>query len=292
MRPFRIGTRGSRLAIAQSAVVAARLRALGVEAELVTIVTAGDVRAADTTAGEGAFVGAIERALAEGEVDLAVHSAKDVPLGDEDGLLVAAFPERADPRDVLVTPAGGASLASLPVGARIGTDSPRRSGFARAERPDLEPVPLHGNVDTRLRRLDHGDADALLLAAAGLDRLGFGARADERLAPTLLPPAPGQGALAVQARAADSRALDLLAAIDSADVRAAVTAERAALAAMGGGCRAPIGALATVSGRSLTLVVGAVEPDGRRRRIFQIQGHDPSQLGSEAGRLLAKAVEA
>src|SRR4030088_2743548 len=169
---IRLGTRGSRLALVQSELVAARLRGQGHDVELVPIVTEGDVRPIDMSPGEGVFVAAIARALLVGEVDMAVHSAKDVPLEEEPGLVIAAYPERADPRDVLITRHGGGSLASLPQGAIVGTDSPRRTGFLLAARPDLKVVPLHGNVETRLRRLDEGGADPLVLAAAGLRRPG------------------------------------------------------------------------------------------------------------------------
>jgi hydroxymethylbilane synthase len=253
----------------QSRLVADRLRALGVAVELITIVADGDVRAPDASIGEGIFVTALERALASGEIDLAVHSAKDLPLDEDPRTTIVAYPERADPRDALVTRGREASLEDLPKGARIGTDSPRRAGFVRALRPDLEVIPLHGNVDTRLQRLDSGHADALVLAAAGLDRLGFGARVAMRLEPDIMPPAPGQGALAVQVRRDDARLAAILAPIDDPDVRAAVVAERALLKAMGGGCRAPVGAVAERSGSSFSLIAGAVTPDGRTRRVLR-----------------------
>lgn len=248
--------------------------------EIVTVVTAGDRRAPDTAWGEGAFVGALEDDLLAGRIDLAVHSAKDVPLDRPAGLVTAAYPGREDPRDALVLPlgraelpaaaSGPASLAGLRAGARIGTDSPRRAGFALAARPDLHVVPLHGNVDTRLRRLDEGEVDALLLAAAGLVRLGRQDRITALLPAELVPPAPGQGALAVVVRADDPRTREVVAPLDDPDVRAAVTTERALLEATGGGCRAPVGALGTVDGGRLRLVAGAVDPDGTRRRIEEI----------------------
>jgi len=173
---IRLGTRGSLLALAQSDWVAARLRPAGHEVEVVRIVTEGDLRPVDTVPGEGIFVAAIANALKRGEIDVAVHSAKDVPLEDESDLVIAAYPERADPRDALVTKSKAQSLANLPANATVGTDSPRRAGFVRAARGDLRIVPLHGNVDTRLRRLEAGEVDALVIAAAGLDRLGRGAR--------------------------------------------------------------------------------------------------------------------
>src|SRR6266851_3344549 len=232
-RQLRLGTRGSRLALVQSEIVAARLRANGMPVEVMTIISDGDLRAPDAPIGEGIFVTALERALVAGEIDLAAHSAKDLPLEEDADLVIAAYPERADARDALVTRGAERSLDDLAVGARVGTDSPRRAGFLRALRPDLEVIPLHGNVDTRIRRLDSGEADALLLAAAGLDRLGFGGRIATRLDPGSMPPAPAQGALAVQARRGDHKVLDVLGALDDADVRIAVVAERALLKAMG-----------------------------------------------------------
>ncbi|HEX8938775.1 MAG TPA: hydroxymethylbilane synthase [Candidatus Limnocylindrales bacterium] len=267
--PLRLGTRGSTLARLQSGLVADALRRLGVEVELVTVVTAGDTRPPDTAWGEGAFVGALELALREDRVDLAVHSAKDVPIEPEVALVAAAYPPREDPRDALVGSVGVAlaALADLPAGSRVGTDSPRRSGFLRAARPDLVVVPLHGNVDTRLARLDRGEVDALVLAAAGLRRLGRAERISAILEPAVVAPAPGQGALAVQVRAADERTRSLVAGLDDAATRLAVTAERAVLAATGGGCRAPLGALARVVDGDLDLLAAAVEPDGWRFRL-------------------------
>ncbi|HSG85834.1 MAG TPA: hydroxymethylbilane synthase, partial [Candidatus Limnocylindrales bacterium] len=242
-RPLRLGTRGSALAVAQSGTVADALRALGAEVELVRIRTEGDQRPPDTAWGEGAFVGALEQALLSGTVDLAVHSAKDVPTTEDPRLAIAAFPRREDPRDALVGREPGVTIDSLPEGARIGTDSPRRSAFLLAHRSDLRPHPLHGNVDTRLRRLDEGETDALVLAVAGLTRLGLAERISEILPPTIVPPAPGQGSLAVQCRADDPATLAWIRRLDDPETRAAVEAERAFLRASGGGCRAPIGAL-------------------------------------------------
>lgn len=267
-RALRLGTRGSRLALRQSRIVADRLRALGVQVELVTIVSDGDLRAPDAAIGEGVFVTALERALTAGEIDVAVHSAKDLPLDENPLTVVAAYPERADPRDAMVARGTERSLNDLPPGARVGTDSPRRAGFLRALRPDLDVIALHGNVDTRLQRLDAGQADALVLAAAGLDRLGFGDRAI-RLEPDAMPPAPAQGALAVQVRRGDDETTSLVGPLDDAGVRSAVVAERALLKAMGGGCRAPVGAVVSAADGSLTLIAGAVTPDGRARHVLR-----------------------
>jgi hydroxymethylbilane synthase len=289
---IRLGTRGSQLALIQSELVAERLRNAGHEVELVRIVTDGDIRPIDMSPGEGVFVAAIARALIAGEVEVAVHSAKDIPLEDDLQLVIAAYPERADPRDVLITRPGDASLDSLPRGATVGTDSPRRAGFLRAERPDLQIVPLHGNVDTRLRRLDEGHVDALVLAAAGIDRLGRSERIGQRLDPDLVPPAPGQGALAVQARRSDSELLGLLASFDMRSVRLAVETEREVLIATGGTCRAPVGALASVDGDSFTLLVAGVNSDGSGKRVEHIQGAcvEAAELAAGAGRRLVAEV--
>jgi len=268
---LRLGTRGSRLAQIQSSAVAERLRRLGHEVELVTVITEGDRRPVDLSPGVGVFVTALEEALVDGEIDLAVHSAKDVPLASRDDLIVVAYPEREDPRDVLLTAAGGSRLDALPAGAWFGTDSPRRAGFVLHVRPDLRHRPLHGNVDTRLRRLDAGEVDALVLAAAGLDRLGAGSRIDERLPPEVVAPAPGQGALAVQCRAADARVLRAAEGLDDPAVRLAVLTEREVLRATGGSCRAPVGALAGTTGRRLTLLAAAAAPDGSERHVVCLE---------------------
>lgn len=282
----RIGTRGSALALAQARLVADALEREGRRARLVVVETEGDRRKPDTAWGEGAFVAGIERALLERRVDVAVHSAKDVPTDEDPRLLIGAYLERADARDALVVRDGAPSqLDALPAGSRVGTDSPRRTGFLLARRPDLKLHALHGNVDTRLRRLDEGETDALVLACAGLDRLGLGARITQRLDPELVPPAPGQGAIAVQVRRDDARMLGLLRAIDHAPTRLAVEAERAFLAASGGGCRAPIGALATAREDELDLLGGYVSPDGAEVAIARKRG--PRLTGSTIARQLA-----
>jgi len=289
---LRLGTRGSRLALIQSELFALRLREAGHEVEVVRIVTEGDIRPVDMSPGEGVFVAAIARALIAGEIDIAVHSAKDIPLVEEAELLIAAYPERADPRDVLVTRNGTSTLDSLPPGSVVGTDSPRRTGFLLAARPDLQVVPLHGNVDTRLRRLDEDAVDALVLAAAGIDRLGLSERVDQRLEPELIAPAPAQGALAVQARRQDVELLRVLAAFDLPSVRLAVATEREVLKATGGTCRAPVGALASVEGDSFTLLVAGVNSDGTGKQIEHIKGaaSEAVELAGAAGRRLVAEV--
>ncbi len=282
-----IGSRGSTLAMAQAKLVCEALEREGCASRIVIVETDGDRRAPDTAWGEGAFVAAIERALLDVRVDVAVHSAKDVPTDEDPRLEVAAYLRRADPRDALIVRADATErrLADLPQGFRVGTDSPRRAGFLLAQRPDLVVHPLHGNVDTRLRRLEEGETDALVLACAGLDRLGLGDRIAERLDPEIVPPAPGQGAIAIQIRRGDVRMRPLAAAIDDRRTRQTVEAERAFLRASGGGCRAPIGALALVIGDELDLLGGYASPDGSRTAIARHRG--PVESGQEIGRELA-----
>ncbi|MFN2384564.1 MAG: hydroxymethylbilane synthase [Gemmatimonadota bacterium] len=290
---LRLGTRGSALALAQTQLVAAALAARGVEVEIVTIKTTGDTAARDASwpLARGAFVTELERALAADAIDLAVHSAKDLPTDASPGVEIVAYPVRADPRDALVS-RSGAALEALPEGARVGTESPRRRAFLLHRRGDLEIVPIHGNVDSRLRQLDAGACDALVLAAAGLDRLGLADRIVERLAPAVMLSAVGQGALAIQLRAGDPRR-EVVGALDHAPTRAAVEAERAFLRGMGGGCRAPFAALATVEGPSLGLDAAALEPDGgeliRERLVGTIA--EPAALGDRAAeRLLSRGA--
>ena len=289
---IRLGTRGSRLAMVQSEIVAALLRAAGHDVTLVPIVTEGDVRPIDMSAGEGVFVAAIARSLLDGRIDIAVHSAKDIPLVEEPELVVAAYPQRADARDALITRAGGASLASLPHGSTVGTDSPRRTGFLRAARPDLRVVALHGNVDTRLWRLDEGTVDALVVAAAGVDRLGFGERIDRRLEAAIVAPAPAQGALAIQAHRAGAGLVRVLREIDAPDIRFAVEVEREVLRATGGTCRAPVGALAEVRGDAFELLVAGVNSDGSDMRVERLTGvrGQAMRMAAEAGARLVAAV--
>ncbi len=287
-----IGSRGSPLALAQARLVHDALEQQGQPGRVAIIETEGDRRAPDTAWGEGAFVAAIERALLAGHVDVAVHSAKDVPTDEDSRLMTGAYLPRADPRDALVVRADAKErrLVDLPPGSRVGTDSPRRTGFLLARRPDLAIHPLHGNVDTRLRRLEAGETDALVLACAGLDRLGLSDLIAERLEAEVVPPAPGQGAIAVQVRSDDARMLAILAEIDDRATRIAVETERAFLSASGGGCRAPIGALATIAGDELDLLGGFAHPDGSATVVARRRGSAGS--GQEIGRLLASELEA
>lgn len=284
-RVLRVGTRGSALALAQARLVAGALTAAGRAHEMVIVETEGDRRAPDTAWGEGAFVSAIERALLDGSIDVAVHSAKDIPTDEEPALRIAAYLAREDPLDALVVAngAGPATIETLAAGAVIGTDSPRRTGFLRGQRPDVIVRPLHGNVDTRLRRLDDGQVDALLLAAAGLVRLGRGDRISQRIPADVMPPAPGQGALALQVRADDEDLLGLMAGIDHVPTRRAVEAEREFLRAAGGGCRAPIGALAEITTGTLRLLGGFATVDGRAVAIDVVSGsaEDTAEMAQE-----------
>jgi hydroxymethylbilane synthase len=287
-----IGSRGSALALAQTRLVDEALRRQGHGSRVVIFETEGDRRAPDTAWGEGAFVAAIDRALLDGTVDIAVHSAKDVPTDQDARLQIAAYLPRADPRDALVvrTNARERRLADLPVRARVGTDSPRRTGFLLARRPDLDVHPLHGNVDSRLRRLDSGETDALVLACAGLDRLGLGHRIAERLDPQIVPPAPGQGAIAVQVRCDDARMMAVATTIDDPPTRLAVEAERTFLGISGGGCRAPIGALATIAGEELDLLGGYASADGAWTAVARRRG--PLASAEALGRGLAAKLGA
>jgi hydroxymethylbilane synthase len=245
---LRLGTRRSALATAQSRAVADRLAAItGREVELVEVVTEGDRNqaAVQQLGGTGVFVTALRERLLAGDVDLAVHSLKDLPTAAAPGLVLAAVPEREDPRDVLVT-RDGRVLADLAPGSRVGTGSPRRIAQLRALGLGLDVVPVRGNVDTRLRKVADGELDAVVLARAGLARLGRTGEVSEVLDPLQLLPAPGQGALAVECRA-DDEVADLVAKLDDPTARAAVVAERALLAALEAGCTAPVGALADVA---------------------------------------------
>ena len=260
--------------MAQAGQVAAAFERVGRPTVMVEIETAGDHRAPDTAWGEGAFVTAIERALLAGRVDVAVHSAKDVPTDEDERLRIVAYLPRADARDALVVAQGGGArtIDSLPAGARIGTDSPRRTGFILARRPDLQVHPIHGNVDTRLLRLDEGATDALILATAGLSRLEREDRIAEHLDVAVIPPAPGQGAIAIQVRA-DDRALAAIGReIDHSETRQAVEIERDFLRRSGGGCRAPIGAHAVVSGDRVRVLGGYALPDGSAVAIERVEG--------------------
>ena len=265
---LRLGTRGSALALAQSRTVAQALTdATGETVELVEIVTSGDRSSAPVQQlGVGVFVSALREALHAKEIDLAVHSYKDLPTAPADGLTVAAVPVREDPRDALIT-RDGRALAELAPGTRIGTGALRRIAQLNALGRGLQCVPIRGNVDTRLRKVAEGDLDAVVLAAAGLRRLGRAAEITEVLDPMLMLPAPAQGALAVECSTTEEGLVELLASLDDEQTRAAVTAERALLATLEAGCSAPVAALADVAenddGEWEIYLRGAVlSPDG------------------------------
>jgi hydroxymethylbilane synthase len=287
---LRIATRGSALALAQSRIVEAGLRAAwpGLEVVLVGVVTEGDRRrdlSAAQLGGKGVFTAAVQQAVLDGRADVAVHSAKDLPAAQTPGLALAAAPEREDPRDVLVTAAGtaveGDPLDSLPTGSRVGTGSPRRVALLSWLRPDLEVLPLRGNVDTRVGKVIAGELDAVVLAASGLRRLGLAAAGAGFLDPEVFTPAPGQGCLAVEAREDDQRVLTLLAGLTHEPSRTALTGERAFLARLGGSCTLPAGALLTIAGGSLEMRGFVAAQDGKglvRERLTGPAG-DPEGIG-------------
>ena len=294
MRPtIRIGTRGSQLALVQSRWVQACVQRHlpDFDVELVTITTSGDrfvEQPLSLIGGKGLFVKEIEEALQAGVIDCAVHSMKDVPGELAPGLIIAAIPPREDVRDVVIT-SDGARLDQLPRGARVGTSSLRRMALVRAARGDLEVMNLRGNVDTRLRKLDRGDCGAVMLAAAGLNRLGIKRSGVAFCDPVDFIPAVGQGALAIESRA--DAVAGRLAPLDDAVTRLAVTAERAFLARAGGSCRTPLAAYATVSHQTMDLRALIASPDGRQVVRGERRGAatDGAALGADlAEELLGK----
>lgn len=261
--PLRVGTRASRLALGQTGQIVEQLRQAGCDVVIETISTRGDTRSDVPVAAlgsDGVFVRELERALFDGRIDVAVHSLKDMPTAAVPGLVIGCVPARATPFDALVSH-NGVSLEALPEGATIGTSSIRRAVQLAAVRPDLVIRPLRGNVDTRLARLDAGDYDALVLAAAGLERLGLGDRATSLLEPPIFWPAVGQGALALQIRCDDERAARSIAPLDHAATHVAVRAERSCLAELAGGCLAPVAGFARLFGDRLHLGARVLEQD-------------------------------
>jgi len=282
-----IASRGSQLALWQARWVGGQLAAHGQECRIEIIKTTGD-KITDVplaqVGGKGLFTKEIEEALLDGRADLAVHSLKDLPTELPAGLVLAAIPAREDPRDALV----GRRLADLPAGARLGTSSLRRAAQLRRVRPDLRIEPVRGNLDTRLRKLDEGQYDAIVLAAAGLKRLGWDARIAEILEPDVVCPAVGQGALAIETGTSGLLACRQL---NHPPTQSAVTAERALLAALGGGCQVPIGAYTTVAGSRLSLQAVVVSPDGVDLVRDQSEGAaaDAQRIGRELGEALLAA---
>jgi hydroxymethylbilane synthase len=286
---LRLGTRASPLARVQTDLVAGAIRHHhpDISIEIVPLASAGELRpdASLTDSGEiGLFTTTIQQALLSSEIDVAVHSLKDLPIQEPPGLIIAAIPAREDSGDALVA-RDRLTLADLPPGASVGTSSVRRASQLAAVRPDLRALPIRGNVQTRLAKLDAGDFDAIILAAAGLGRLGLESRITDRLQPPHFLPAPGQGALAVEIRADDSTTAAFIAPLDDPSARAAVTAERQFLAAAGGGCNEPLGALATVHDGVLTLTAGRYL-DPPITQTFTGPVDDPTALGRQAARAL------
>src|SRR5512134_3749150 len=294
-----IATRRSRLALWQAEHVKARLEArhAGLEVVLLPLSTRGDelldVRL-DKVGGKGLFVKELEQALADGRADLAVHSMKDVPAGLPAGFCLAAILAREDARDALVS-GRYASLAELPRGARVGTSSLRRAAQIAARRPDLELATLRGNVETRIAKLERGEYDAIVLAAAGLKRLGLEARIRGYLSVEESLPAPGQAALGIECLAARADVVALVAALDDAGTAACVRAERAVSLALGGSCTVPLGAFATLAGGQLHLTALVAAPDGKRAARVECKGPavEPEALGARAAaELRARGAEA
>jgi len=286
-----IASRGSALALWQAHWIQGQLAAAGHESRIEIIKTTGD-KITDVPLAKvgtkGLFTKEIEEALLDGRADLAVHSLKDLPTELPDGLVLAAVPPREDPRDAMV----GKRLTELERGARVGTSSLRRAAQLRQMRPDLEIVSVRGNVDTRLRKLDEGQFDAILLASAGLKRLGWAERIAEILGPELMCPAVGQGALAIETRP-EGAGHDVCAALDDPETHVAVTAERALLRALGGGCQVPIGAHATVADGRLKLTGIVASPDGAQliRAVAEGAEADAEALGREvAAELLSQGA--
>jgi hydroxymethylbilane synthase len=283
--PLRLATRGSRLALAQTEIARA---ALGGDTEVVVVRTAGD-RNQSTPVGEmegqGWFTGELEAALGDGRADCGVHSAKDLPSELGAGLEVSAYLPRADCRDALIT-SDVATLASLPPRSRVGTSSARRAAFLLAARDDIDVVAMRGNVDTRLGKLDSGEVDAIVLAAAGLDRLGVTERITEHLDPEVFVPAPCQGAIALEC-VAGGAAARRVAAVDDTTVRAALRCERAVLVSLGGGCLLPLGAWARIEEGRLVCTAAYAGDDGEIRRVTQSgDAAAPEQLGEQVAAAL------
>jgi hydroxymethylbilane synthase len=288
--PLRLGSRRSPMAVAQSGDVARLLtERTGRLVEFVGVTTLGDVSREQLTqiGGTGVFVSALRESLLSREVDFAVHSLKDLPTGAPQGITLAAIPPRDDPRDALIA-RDGAKLADLPAGARIGTGSPRRAAQLAVLRGDITCVPIRGNAGTRLAKVRDGELDAVVLAYAGLARIGHTDLASEIFEPDSMVPAPGQGALAVECRAEDAELTGLLATIDHQQSRAAVTAERGLLAALEAGCSAPVGAYAAFSGTRLRLDAVVLGEKMIVREHGEAHATDAARLGHElAARMLA-----
>ena len=294
MRHLRIGTRGSLLAKWQAEYVRKQLFAgAGVETEIVIIKTSGDKQQMSPLSqigGKGVFIKELEEALLEETIDLAVHSVKDVPTDTPSRLMFPAVCRREDVRDCLVAP-NGATLASLRQGARVGTGSLRRQAQLRHMRPDLDVRDLRGNVDTRLRKVESGEYEAVMLAKAGLDRLGWSGRITETLSPEVFLPAVGQGAIAVECRLKDTEAAEVVAGLDDAESRTAIIAERSLLAALHGGCQVPLGAWARIERGELVMEACVCSVDGVQY-IKQRATSTPEQAAELGGHMATLLMEA
>ena len=292
MSRLRIATRGSALALAQAGAVAERLsRAMGTATELVVVKTTGDrlIGSLAKHGGKGLFVTEVEETLLSGRADLAVHSAKDLPAELSPGLSLVAFPERADPRDALVTRQPGLGVDTLPKGARVGTGSLRRRSLLLSRRPDLDIEPLRGNVDTRLGKLDSEGLDAVVLACAGLERLGLAERIGERIDLEALLPAPAQGTLALEAREGETLGSEVAAVLDDPATHRATLAERAFLARLGGDCNVPLAAHASASaGGGIALQGALASLDGSR--VLRARAESAATHPESAGRTAADAI--
>jgi len=298
--PLRVGTRGSALALWQAQTVAAHINRAGARAEIVVIKTGGDRlqdRPLSEVGGKGLFVKEIEDALLAHEIDIAVHSAKDMSAVLPDGLTIAAVLPREDPRDALVLPRGtavvdfSAAVEHLGEMPSIGTGSVRRIAQLAAVLPQATFSPIRGNVDTRLRKLDNGDYEVLVLAAAGLKRLGLGARISAAIPVEVCIPAPGQGIVAIEMRVDDLRARDAVSAADDSAAAASLQAERSIVTALGGGCQLPLGAIAVHERHGLTVHAMVATPDGSRvvRRTLSGSVDNPTALGARVADELASA---
>ena len=288
MAKIRIGSRGSQLALWQANHISALLRERGHEVEIEIIKTTGDkiIDVALAKVGtKGMFTKEIEEALAEGRVDMAVHSLKDLPTELAGGFELVAITKRVNPHDVFLSVKYD-SVKSLPKGARVGTSSLRRQAQLKVVRPDLDIHPLRGNVDTRMRKLEEGEYDAIILAAAGLTRLGKTQLVKETLTEDFMCPAAGQGALGIEIRAGDEEMRKQLAFLDDADARATTTCERALLNKLGGGCQVPIGAFAEVKNGEVSLTAIVARPDGSLILREHQNGKEPQALGEFVGEIL------
>lgn len=294
MRHLRIGTRGSMLAKWQAEYVRKQLFATaGVESEIVIIKTAGDKQQSlslPQIGGKGVFIKELEEALLEETIDLAVHSVKDIPTDTPSRLMFPAVCKRADVRDCLVAARGG-TLASLRQGARVGTGSLRRQAQLRHIRPDLDVRDLRGNVDTRLRKVESGEYDAVMLSKAGLDRLGWSERITETMSPENFLPAVGQGAIAVECRLRDNEGAEMVAGLDDAETRTAIIAERALLSAVHGGCQVPLGSWARLERGELVIEACVCSVDGTQyvRQKVSAAPEQAAELGAHMARLLLEA---